>query len=260
MLVPPPMRVMHALAVLCALVWPVLDALQGGGWDAALVAWPALAAWIVVRRAALRETRKLPARYADAFARSDADALAEVRRLYGYLYADSVVADAIMHALAGTELLVRKQWGDARDELAKVERRVLPKEVDVISLNNLAYATARAGDAARGVILVESALEQARHVETDAMKRSLPSLHGTHGIALHLAGRHEDALPILEEVAQADGIDRLRNERLYWLGCAYRAVGRDDDAHAAFSRAADIEGPCRDDARAELAGRTPFRR
>src|SRR5690606_38636862 len=90
------------------------------------------------------------------------------------------------------------------------------------------------------------------------MVTALPSLRGTHGIALFLAGRHEEALPLLELGAE-EGTARSRNERLYWLGRVYRDLGRDDDARASFTRAVELGGPCAEEARAELAAGTPFR-
>jgi hypothetical protein len=259
MLVRPTTRMMHTLFILCLIIWPLLHGLTGGFDAWSIGGWCVFGAWLILRAAAFRELRKLPQRYADAFERGDADALAEVSRLFAYVYADSVMADAMLHSLAGVELIVRKKWIEARDELAKVKRRVLPKESDVVALNNFAYATARAGDATKAVTLAESAVEQARHIDTPTMKRYIASLRGTHAIALHLADRNDEALPILEEVAREEALPRLVNERSYWLGRVYRALGRQDDAHAAFSRAAAVEGPCRDEARSELASSTPFR-
>lgn len=259
MLVRPTTRMMHTLFILCMIIWPLLRGLTVGFDPWVIAGWGTLVVWLVVRAAAFRELRKLPQRYADAFERGDADALAEVSRLFAYVYADSVIADAMLHSLAGVELIVRKKWIEARDELAKVKRRVLPKESDIVALNNFAYATARAGDAAKGVILAESAVEQARHIDTPTMKRYVASLRGTHAIALHLADRNDEALPILEEIVREEALPRLANERNYWLGRVYRALGRQDDAHAAFARAAELEGPCREEARTELASSSPFR-
>ena len=90
------------------------------------------------------------------------------------------------------------------------------------------------------------------------MIHALPSLRGTHGIALTLAGRHEEAVPLLEAGVE-HGTERSRNERLYWLGRAYRFLGREDDARDAFMKAIALTGPCTDEAKAALSDATPFR-
>lgn len=254
-----PLRTMHALFLLCAAIWPALHMLSFGFDATAIAGWIVLVSWLLVRRAAFREVAALPARYLDAFANSDADALADLHRVSGLFYDDPRVADANWRCRVGEEMLVRKRWPEARAALADVDHDVLPLESRALALNNLAYATARCGDAETAVTLAERALALAERLDTEAMRSRISSLRGTLGIALTLANRHEDALPILEEVAEEDAMDRLRNERLYWLGRVYRAVGRQDDATAAWTRAAGIAGPCADDARSALAARMPFR-
>lgn len=252
-----PARTMHALVVLSAGIWPALHLLSFGFDLRAIAAWIGLGIWLLFLRAAYREVGRLPTHYYQAFVRSDADALATLGKLWLQLYDhDEWVAESLLNVLLGDELLARKQWALGRDALAKVNPKALNGAYGIVLRNNLAYATARSGDPATAIPMAESALAEAKETDASAI---VPSVKGTLGIALTLDGRHEEALPLLEEAVRAGGEARSQNERLYWLGHAYRALGRSDDAVDAFTRSASFDGPSTEDARAALAERTPFR-
>lgn len=212
----------------------------------------------LVRRLAYYETSKLPARYHDAFARSDADELAALSRVFRLFHPDRDERVAYERMRFGEEMIVRKRWAQAHGALAAVDLDYFPAHSRAVILNNLAYVMARNGRPNEALDVVARAFAEADKAPDARMVKALPSLRGTHGIALTLAGRHDEALELLE-LAVEEGTARTRNERLYWLGRTYRLLGRDEDARAAFARAVELGGPCTDEARAALADGTPFR-
>jgi Flp pilus assembly protein TadD len=155
-------------------------------------------------------------------------------------------------------MIVRKRWAEAHAALSQVDLRLFPAHSRAVVLNNLAYVTARNGDPEKALEIISQAFAEADKAAGAKMVQALPSLRGTHGIALTLAGRHEEALPLLQLGAH-EGTDRSRNERLYWLGKVYRMLGRDDDARVAFAMAIELGGPCTEEAKTALADGTPFR-
>lgn len=212
----------------------------------------------VARKLAYREANRLPQRYYDAFARGDADEVAALSPLFGLFQADPDERAAYTNMRLGEEMILRKRWAEARAAPAKVDLAHFEKDSQAVILNNLAYTTARNGDPTEAIVLIERAYATADKSPGNKMVRALPSMRATHGIALHLAGRHEEALPLLE-VSVDDGSNRVRNERLYWLGRIYRMLGREDDARVAFARAIELGGACTEEARQAIADATPFR-
>lgn len=206
----------------------------------------------VVRWLAFRETAKLPARYYDAFARSDADELAALSKVFRLFHPDRGERAAHERMRFGEEMIVRKRWLDARQALAGIDLGYFPSYSRAVILNNLAYVTARSGDPAGALAIVDRACAEGEKAPREKMAPVMPTLRGTRGIALMLSGKHDEALPLLEDGAN-EGSARSRNERAYWLGRTYRLLGRHDEARAAFARAVEIQGPCVDDARAALA-------
>lgn len=212
----------------------------------------------LVRRLAYSEANKLPERYYAAFARSDAEEMAALSKLFRLFHPDGEERKASELTRLGEEMIVRKRWADAHAALAQVDLRLFPSHSRAVVLNNLAYVTARNGDPTKALEIIEKAYAEGDKSPGEKMIKALPSLRGTHGIALFLAGRYEEALPLLELGAE-EGTDRSRNERLYWFGRVLRMLGRDDEARVAFAKAIDLGGPCTDEARTELAEGTPFR-
>jgi tetratricopeptide (TPR) repeat protein len=211
---------------------------------AAVVVWK----WLI--RRAQASCRTLIADYQAAFARGDAD---EVERL-GLLFArlDHPFTDASIALRRGEHLLVRRKWTDAKNAFSEVSPAQLPAHARAALLNNLAYAMARLGEV-DAAVHAERALAAAKEAKIDEA-----SARSTLGAALVVAGRHAEALPLLEAKPEAE-IDRSRNDRMYWLGCAYRALGRKNEAHEAFAIAASLDGWCTEEARAALADEAPFR-
>jgi tetratricopeptide (TPR) repeat protein len=209
-------------------------------------------AWFVVRGLAERELARLPSYQADAHARGDADALAEVRRVWTAIGARGPRADALAGSLLGEELALREKWGEARDAFLAVDLSVLPAAYALNVKNWIAYAMAQAGDPLRALDVVDAAIAKA----DDANR---PHLEITRARVLVLLGRPGDALSILEESVKEDVHDRALNLRFYWLALANDGLGNDDAARQAYERAAALDGPFREKARKALAAKTPFR-
>jgi tetratricopeptide (TPR) repeat protein len=232
-------------------------------WRGSLDTATAIACGVVVllwaaRKLAYRETRDLPTRYYDAFTRGDADELAALRSVFLLYHPDADERAAYENMWIGEEMIVRKGWAEGQAALEKVDLSHFTASSRATILNNLAYVTARNGDPTRALEIIERAFEHGDQSPNEKMVETLPTLHGTKGMALTLAGRHEEALPLLE-LGVEGGSPRSRNERLYWLGRVHRILGQEDEAQNAFGRAIELGGPCTDDARTALAEATPFR-
>jgi tetratricopeptide (TPR) repeat protein len=252
-------RVYARPVALASVLWASYCWFRDGELDGTGIAlYVGTAALVVVRWLAFHETRKLTARYHDAFDRGDADELAALSQLFR-LFHDEDERATHMRMRLGEEMIVRKRWLEAHQALAGVNLGIFPRSSRAVILNNLAYVTARMGDPNAALEIVQKAHAEADKAPKEKMAPVMPSLRGTHGIALTLAGRHDEALPLLESAANA-GSTRSRNERTYWLGCVYRALGRIDEARASFARAIEMGGPCTDEARVALAAMSsPFR-
>lgn len=228
----------------------------GLGATAAFVALVAtFPVFLFARQFAQRELARLPAMQADAHARGDADALAEVRKIWTSLGAFGPRADALSRLLEGEELALRERWKEARDAFAAVDGSVLPEAHAQNVKSWLAYAMAEAGDPLRALDVIDDAIAAAHR--TNQPHRHLVL---TRARVLVLLGRPADALPLLEEsVKERDVHDRALNLRFYWLALANDALGNDDAARHAFERCASLDGPFQEKARRALASRTPFR-
>jgi tetratricopeptide (TPR) repeat protein len=206
----------------------------------------------VVRKLAQRELARLPEYQADAHARGDADALAEVRRVWTSLGGKGRRANALAKLLEGEELALRERWKDARDAFVAVDRAALPAAHALNVENWIAYATAQAGDPLGALAIIDEAI-----AATDDASR--PHLEQTRARVLVLLGRPREALAFLEESVNEAVHDRALNQRYYWLGVANDGLGNDDAARHAYDRAASLDGPYQEKAREALGSRTPFR-
>jgi tetratricopeptide (TPR) repeat protein len=242
----PLMMTVHLTGVVTMFALPLHAAFVEHTPELIVLCWPVLLVWGLVYVAAKDEVAELPERFADAVARGDADGATDIRKLLG-LFAKGD-ADAVNAVRLADELVLREQFSYARDLLARARPR------DAHSLALLAYATARAGDPERGAEIARTAL--ARTSPSDDRDAAL---EGALGIALVIAGRHADAIPALESATSVGGRTRVDIERSYWLGRAYRATGRDDDARVRLRIAAESDAPFADEARLLLERATPFR-
>lgn len=209
-------------------------------------------AWFIARKVAQWELSHLPAYQADAHARGDADALAEVRRIWTSLGAKGPRAEALAKMLEAEEHALREKWVEARDAFVAVDIGALPPAFGPNVQNWIAYATAQAGESLRGLQIIERAI-----AKSDDVNR--PHLEQTRARILVLLGRPGVALSFLEESVKEDVHDRALNQRFYWLGLANEGLGNDDAARQAFERAAALEGPFKEKATKALGSKTPFR-
>jgi tetratricopeptide (TPR) repeat protein len=207
----------------------------------------------------LANKKRLLAQYKEAFERGDVAEATRLRALVRAGLPDSLPVRNSELVGQGELLLLEERWAEARDVLAKVDRSLLPEANRPGVLSNLAYATAQAGEPERGVELVGRALAEAAAQGTDYPPEKLPFLRGTHGVALSLAGRHDDAIAHLEPLAPITKPKRARSTRLYFLAQSYRALGRFDDTVRTLSLSADGEGRFAQRAREALAKLHPHR-
>lgn len=207
---------------------------------------------------AAERRRRLRAQYKAAFERGDHAEAARVRRLLRAGLPDTPLVRVSELVGDGEMLILQERWAEARDVLARIDRAQLPEASRPGVLNNLAYATALAGEPARAAELARRALEEAK-AQGDAYPREKhPFLRGTLGIAWALAGQHDEAIALLEPLL-ADGPPRAIATRAFHLGQSLRALGRFDEAERALSRGAAQDGPFADRCRDALAGMTPHR-
>lgn len=195
------------------------------------------------------------ARYKAAYERGD---LAEAEHFSALMRALSGVNDSpesleMEKVGKGERLILSERWAEARDVLASIDRSLLPEMNRPGILNNLAYATAQAGDPERAIELVGKGLKEAEALGDTYPPEKLPFFRGTHGIALTLAGRHEDAIALLAPLLEIEKPPRARSARTYYLGQSLRALGRTAEATRALEVAAAGEGPFVERAKTALA-------
>ena len=118
----------------------------------------------------------------------------------------------------------------------------------------LVYATAHGGRPKEGAEIARRALARTSPAEDRS-----GALEGALGIALAVGGSLPDAIGPLEAALRIAPNAPEKGERAYWLGMAYRATGRDDDARAKLRIAAESDASCAEDARALLDKATLFR-
>lgn len=153
----------------------------------------------------------------------------------------------------GERLILVERWAEARDVLASIDRSMLPQMNRPGILNNLAYATAQAGDPERAIELILQAQEEAKAIGASYPQEKLPFMRGTHGISLSLMGRDEDAVALLAPLVEIEKPVRARTARAYYLGQSLRALGRIAEAVPPFEIASKGEGPFAQRAEAALA-------
>lgn len=214
--------------------------------------------FIAVQRTSASRARLLRA-YKEAYERGDLAEVARLRPLVRAGLPDTPSTRNSEKVGDGETHLLHERWAQARDVLATVDFAILPKTSRPGVLSNLAYATAQAGEPERGIELVRDALAQAEALGGEYPQEKLPYLRGTHGVALHLAGRHEEAIDELEPLMAVETPKRARTTRAYYLAQSYRALGRFGEAAATFTVAAGGVGPFAQRARDALANLHPHR-
>jgi len=196
----------------------------------------------VQRRATQLVARRVFARlgaHMDAARFDDADALIEdLRGVYAY----SAAATELLRVQEGTLLVLRGRFHEAARLFESIDRRRIKKELLPWMLNNLAWALARAGDGAQAVATARESMA-ASDDAGDRGVRASEDLRacqlGTLGTALVVAGEPAEAIAPLEQALARGGSNRLQTSRAFFLGEALRALAREDEARAAWRRAAE---------------------
>lgn len=206
----------------------------------------------------LHRRRRLLARYKEAFERGDHEEALRLRRLVRAGLPDTPLTRVSELVGDGEALILRERWAEARDVLARIDRSLLPEVSRPGVLNNLAYATALAGEPARAAELARQAIEEAKAQGAAYPSEKRPFLRGTLGVALSLAGGHEEAIALLAPLLD-DGPKRAIAARAYHLGGSLRALGRFEEAQRAFTRGAAQDGPFAARCEDALGSMTPHR-
>jgi tetratricopeptide (TPR) repeat protein len=195
--------------------WIALGVVSGG--LTVLAGWPALYQRLCIRRVARSLDRE-----------NIAEARRWLQRLLPYDRPDDV---AYVKLIEAGILSVEEKFGNARLVLTGIER-VAPR-MDLQKHNALAWCEAHDGAAEAAVPRAEANLERAR-LQYPAL---IPYCLGTLGAARVLAGKSGAAIEPLQQALTAGKPPRAQSIRAYYLGEAYRAGGRTDEALAAYERA-----------------------
>lgn len=202
---------------------------------------------LIGRRAFVRLRALLEGeRYAEAHAH-----LADLRRVYAH----SASALELLRVHEGSVLGYERRYADAVRLYESIDRRKLSKETLPWLLHNLAMCLARLGDGARAVAAARDSIEQSG-AAGDRMRwgDDLRACQlGVLGTALFVDGKPSEAVGPLEQALARGGTPRQQAGRSFYLGEALHTLGREDEARAAWKRAA---GACPGD---ELASRAAER-
>jgi tetratricopeptide (TPR) repeat protein len=157
-----------------------------------------------------------------------AEARRWLERLPSY---DSSYGRAYVKIAEAAILSLDEKYGVARLVLSEIVRA--GPRLEVVRQNALAWCEAHDGAAEAAVPRAEATLERARLQYPGMVSYCL----GTLGAARVLAGKSGDAIEPLQQALAAGKPPRAQAIRAYYLGEAYRAGSRTDDALAAYERA-----------------------
>lgn len=135
--------------------------------------------------------------------------------------------------------LLDERWREGIDALRALDRDKLAPGSQVMLDNSLAWGLTHDGSLDEAVALAGSTVERAR-ADATLSPLSLGACIGTLGVALTRAGRHEEGLRRLQEAIAFGGRRRTKVSRLFYVGEAARALGREAEARDAFAEAARL--------------------
>lgn len=166
-------------------------------------------------------------------------------------------------ALGDAELLLRfERWAEARDAFASLDVEALPEAARPGISSQHAYAMAHAGEPDRAIPLLEGAVRDGDG-RKDYPENKRWYLHARLGIALSLAGRHDDAIDVLGPLPDEEecGDAREWTAVMFFLAQSLRGAGATDDAMDVYENAKLGEGPfvARAKAALDLARAAPLR-
>jgi tetratricopeptide (TPR) repeat protein len=156
------------------------------------------------------------------------------------LYIGSIGAGEVVRFHEATVLSLEGRYAEASALFGSIDRRRLPPGSLPWLLNNLAWTLALTGQGERAVAVARESTEASAKASDRAV--SLEDLRacqlGTLGAALVTAGRADEAVSLLEQALARGGKPRQQAARAFYLGEAMHALGRRDEATAAWKRAA----------------------
>lgn len=160
------------------------------------------------------------------------------------LYAGSMSAHEVLRYHEATLLSLEKRHAEASALFLSIDRGRLPPGSLPWMLNNLAWSLALGGRGDEAVAAARESMDASARANDRAV--SIEDLRacqlGTLGAALVTAGRADEAVPPLEQALARGGKPRHQAARAFFLGEALHALGRRDEATAAWKRAA-VEAP-----------------
>jgi tetratricopeptide (TPR) repeat protein len=222
----------------------VAAALAAGRRGGLILAWVTVFVCLLVLRPFQRFANRLVARraFVRLYALMTDASFGEAHRLVAELrgvYARSASGIELMRMHEGTLLVLQGRFADARRILESIDRRHIRKPLLPALLNNLAWSLVQTGDGARAVAIVRESMET---VAVDAAPEHIDDLRscqlGTLGAALVVAGEPSEAIDPLEQAYARGGTPHHQCARAFYLGEAFHALGRQDEARGAWERAA----------------------
>lgn len=197
------------------------------------------AIWLLNRRVATFIAMRAHRRFAALVEQKRTTEAHELMHELRELYAGSIAA---LEQLRMNESIVYSTSGHHAKAIAMLEsidpQRLTPPWRPWY-LNNLAWSLAHTGQAARAVAMARESIAASEAAgDTAVMLEDLRAFQlGTLGASLVLAGDPEAAVAPLEQSLARGGKPRHQAARAFYLGEALRALGRADEAAAAYDRA-----------------------
>jgi tetratricopeptide (TPR) repeat protein len=179
------------------------------------------------------------------------------------LYQGHPVTLESLHFSEASLLSMEERYAEASTVLESLDRRRMGPRWEPWVANNLAWSLAHCGRVAEAVAMARAALEAKDGdggrglIAEDLRAHQL----GTLGACLVLSGDAATGAPYLEQALARGGRPRARAARAFYLGGALRALGRDDEAAKAYTRAFETapENPFGRRAKERIGELRPYR-
>ncbi len=234
----------HALILLAGFIVAILVAdlasafVPAPGVVLVFVALAALNVTVVRRRAWKWVWHRAGKRLMRAFAREDLDGALEIIDSLSAQSPTTAVREQFV-ANRGVAMIMDEQWKSGIAVLRGLDRKLLPRSVQLLGDNAIAWALIHDGAIEEGLALARATVDAAR-VEPKLDPKSRGACIGTLGSALVRANLPEAGLGLLREALALVGPPRTQATRLLYIGDAEQALGRTAEARAAWEKAAKL--------------------
>ncbi len=128
---------------------------------------------------------------------------------------------------------MKGQFEESLQILELIQREGLARNLLPTYLFNLAWTKVQTGKIDEGVELVHQAMDL-EAVKTSTEQQSLH--YGILGAALVLTNRPDEALPMISPILENNPQAVNRSCAAHYMGLAFKALGRSDEARASFER------------------------